>query len=126
MKKSGTKAMEDRIRASLDAREAEIDAASRHRLVRARAAAVAATERTAWWQGEWALPVAGVAAVAAVAIAVTVSMTTPVATPDMAMLGMEDELLAELVLGDVELEMLEEDIDFYEWLTLAKVDADLP
>jgi hypothetical protein len=105
-------AFERRTKALFDAGVAAIDGAMRSRLTQARHRALAAPAPRFGWRS-----LAPAGAVAAAALAIGWMLWQPVRDP-----GSESGLQAaslgdlELLLGDEDLEMLDEEIEFYAWL----------
>jgi hypothetical protein len=112
---SDERAFEERSKALFDASAAELDAATRSRLTRARVRALEELEssRAARWPGIWKSPLlpAGAVAAAVLAALLVVSQRSPEPPPvEVAALG---DL--ELLLGEEDLELIEE-LEFYAWL----------
>jgi hypothetical protein len=108
----GERAFERRMKALFDGSVAGLDAATRARLRRARQRAVAVP----WPRFGWRI-LAPAGAVAAAAIALSVVLWQPAHDPTT-----EGSLQAaslgdlEVLLGEEDLEMLDEEIEFYAWL----------
>ena len=112
MSERDERSFEERTKQTFDASVAGLDAATRSRLNRARQRALEelAAPRSRGWQ--WSLvPVGALAAAATVAWLLVSQQTPPVTDVQVATLG---DL--EILLGEEDLEMLDEEIDFYGWL----------
>lgn len=106
-------ALEQRTKQLFDDSVASLDAATRSQLNRARHRALEERSPTPapWWR--WSvLPAGGVAAAAVVAALLFVHPRVPSET------GLQASSLSdlEILLGDEDLQMLDEDIEFYGWL----------
>lgn len=112
MSERDERSFEERTKQTFDASVAGLDAATRSRLNRARQRALEelAAPRSRGWQ--WTLvPAGALAAAAVVALLVVWQQPPPVSDVQVATLG---DL--EILLGEEDLEMLDEEIDFYGWL----------
>jgi hypothetical protein len=112
MSERDERSFEERTKQTFDASVAGLDAATRSRLNRARQRALVelAAPRSRGWQ--WPLvPAAALATAAAVAWLVFAPQAPPATDVQVATLG---DL--EILLGEEDLEMLDEEIDFYGWL----------
>jgi hypothetical protein len=105
--------LEQRTKRLFEDSVANLDAATRSQLTRARHRALGelATTRAPWWR--WSvLPAGGVAAAAVLAALLFVHPRIPNDA------GLQASSLndLEILLGDEDLQMLDEDIEFYGWL----------
>jgi hypothetical protein len=111
MSERDERSFEKRTKQTFDTSVAGLDAATRSRLNRARQHALeelAAPRRRGW---QWTLAPAGALAAAAAVAWLVLSPQPPVTDVQVATLG---DL--EILLGEEDLEMLDEEIDFYGWL----------
>jgi len=107
-----------RARAAFDASVNRLDAATQSRLTRARHAALAELERPRPRLGGW-LPVAALAGAAIVAVALWLQPGAPGQPPEApGLASFAGEDLELLTAGD-DLDMLDEDIEFYAWAASA-------
>lgn len=107
-----------RARAVFDEGVERIDGRVRSRLTQARYAAVAELGRPVAWRSAW-LPAAAVAAVSVLAVALWLQPGAPgdaPATPSVAALADDFELLA----AGEDLDLLQEDLEFYAWAAQAE------
>lgn len=111
---------ESRVRAVFDEGVGRIDGHTRSRLTQARFAAVAELGKPALWRGGW-MPAGAVAAVAMIAVALWLQPggvgEAPPATPRVTALADDFELL---VAGE-DLDLLNEDLEFYAWVAEAEL-----
>jgi hypothetical protein len=104
---------EQRTKQAFDASVAGLDAATRSRLTQARYRALeelAPTGRRGW---RWSLVPAGTFAAAAVVAWLTVWQTPSVTETGLQAASLND---LEILLGEEDLQMLDEELDFYGWL----------
>jgi hypothetical protein len=114
MSERDERSFEERTKQTFDASVAGLDAATRSRLNRARQRALEelAAPRSRGWQ--WSLvPVGALAAAAAIAWLVVWQQPPPAADPGLQVATLGD---LEILLGEEDIEMLDEEIDFYGWL----------
>ena len=109
--------LERRAKRAFDDSVGAIDAATRSRLTQARYRALQELEpgRRAGWLGSWRLPLAPAGALAAVALAALLLVWRGQLPPDARLEGPPVADL-DILLGDEDLEMLDEDLEFYAWL----------
>jgi hypothetical protein len=109
------RAFEERSKALFDASVGELDAATRSRLTRARGRALEelATSSAARWPGVWKSPLLPAGAVAAAVLAALLVVTLRSTDPQPVEVAALADL--ELLLGEEDLEMIEE-LEFYAWL----------
>lgn len=117
--KDGNERFAARARAVFDSGVERVDGRVRSRLTQARHAAVGELARPAIWRGGW-VPATAVAAVGVLAVALWLQPGAPggapSATPTVAALDDDLDLLAA---GD-DLELLQEDLEFYAWAAQAE------
>lgn len=105
---------EEHAKRVFDDSVAALDAATRSRLTQARYRALEELQpvRRRGWQ--WALAPAGTLAAAALAVWLTIGQAPPATEDtDLQVASLPD---LELLLGEEDLEMLDEELDFYGWL----------
>jgi len=111
---------ESRVRAVFDEGVGRIDGHTRSRLTQARFAAVAELGKPTLWRSGW-MPAGAVAAVAALAVALWLQPggvgEAPPATSGVTALADDFELL---VVGE-DLDLLNEDLEFYAWVAEAEL-----
>lgn len=117
---------EQRLRRHLDHEAQSLDAASLSRLRQARAAAIGRVDsgpRRRWFGTPlWVLPAAGFAALLGLAVGLSLWQQTPAPGLELQALAGDEQILVEIVEAELDMEMLEE-IEFYDWLTLAQGDS---
>ena len=107
----------ERARAAFDASVQRLDAATQSRLTQARHAALAELERPRARLAGW-LPAAALAGAAAVAVALWLQPGAPGPTEGSGLASFVGEDLELLTAGE-DLDMLDEDIEFYAWAASA-------
>lgn len=111
---------EARARAVFDEGVERIDGGTRSRLTQARYAAVAELGRQVTWRSPW-LPTAAVAAVSVLAVALWLHPGVPGDAPSsLSAAALVDDL--ELLAAGDDLDLLQEDLEFYAWAAQAEMD----